>query len=95
MYLPAIATPEFPYTGNSQPEKVRPDIIFPAFNRQSIFFVHATCWMSYNENMEEEFAAHSVYKTNSSFFVQHIETLFSAKDYRSIVLEKEINVTLY
>ena len=58
------------------------------------FFVHATCWMSYNENMEE-FAAHSVYKINSSFFVQHIETLFSAKDYRSIVLEKEINVTLY
>ena len=50
--------------------------------------------MSYNENMEE-FAAHSVYKINSSFFVQHIETLFSAKDYRSIVLEKEINVTLY
>ena len=58
------------------------------------FFGHATCWMSYNENMEE-FAAHSVYKINSCFFVQHIETLFSAKDYRSIVLEKEINVTLY
>ena len=35
MYLPAIATPEFPYTGNSKPEKVRLDIIFAAFNRQS------------------------------------------------------------
>ena len=35
IYLPAIATPEFPYTGNSQPEKVRLDIIFAAFNRQS------------------------------------------------------------
>ena len=37
IYPLAIATPEFPYTGNSLPEKVRPEIIFPAFNRQSMY----------------------------------------------------------
>ena len=36
IYPLAIATPEFPYTGNSQPEKVRLDIIFAAFNKKPL-----------------------------------------------------------
>ena len=42
IYPLAIAIPEFPYTGNSLPEKVRPEIIFPAFNRQSFLQVSSS-----------------------------------------------------
>ena len=46
IYPLAIDTPEFPYTGNSQPEKMRPENTFPAFHRQSFsIFLPAACGM--------------------------------------------------